>query len=441
MRPNPSLKRTPRGTWLCHIAGSRLARGAVAAGLWCALAPTAFAASQCGLGAYERSDGSERHVVVLASVEPGGERRYAFLDGRRGSLDTGTAPLRCVDGLLMESGSGTAKTAWKPITFEEVPFDIRSGDVVLKGLVMVRADVDKPSLVVLVHGSEKTSPLRRVSQLLLAAQGVAVFAYDKRGTGASTGEYTQDFHLLAEDAASALSEVRRKMGARFSRYGFYGGSQGGWVAPLAALRARADFVAVGFGVVGTAADQDIWQVDYQLNQAGFGSDISAAVHRVTAATAAVARCDFQCGMERVAALRARYSNTPWLAKIDGQYSGLLLRGEVARAQSESPGVPWRYSSLDAVRRLRIPQLWVFAEEDDVAPAAPSIARLQLHRSSAMSIKIAVFPATTHGMRVVQRDGAGQRHETADVVAGYTRLIADFAKGTVGQEYGWARWVH
>jgi len=212
------------------------------------------------------------------------------------------------------------------------------------------------------------------------------------------------------------------------------------VAPLAALKSRAEFVAVGFGVVGTAADQDIWQVDYQLREAGFGPEVSAAVHRVTAATATVARCDFRCGMERVVALKSRHAGAPWLEAIDGQYSGLLLRGEVARAREESPGVPWRYSSLDAARRLRIPQLWVFAQDDDVAPAAPSIARLQRIGSQAGRIKVAVYPGTTHGIRVIRRDGDGRRHETGDVAPGYLKLLADFAKGTVGREYGEARWV-
>ena len=129
-----------------------------------------------------------------------------------------------------------------------------------------------------------------------------------------------------------------------------------------------------------------------------------------------------------------------LAAIDGQYSGLLLRGEVARAREESPGVPWRYSSLDAARRLRIPQLWVFAEDDDVAPAAPSIARLQRIGSRAGRIKVAVYPGTTHGIRVIRRDGDGRRRETGDVAPGYAKLLADFAKGTLARDYGEARWV-
>src|SRR3546814_5124285 len=86
-------------------------------------------------------------------------------------------------------------------------------------------------------------------QYLLPAQGVGVFVYDKRGTGRSTGSYTQDFHLLAGDARAALVEALRLAGERAGRFGFHGGSQAGWVAPLAASKTpQAQFVLVGYGM-------------------------------------------------------------------------------------------------------------------------------------------------------------------------------------------------
>ena len=64
-------------------------------------------------------------------------------------------------------------------------------------------------LVVMVHGSERTSALASPYAYSLAAQGITVFVYDKRGTGASGGDYTQNFELLAADAAG-LSRRRRR---------------------------------------------------------------------------------------------------------------------------------------------------------------------------------------------------------------------------------------
>src|SRR3546814_2723333 len=92
-------------------------------------------------------------------------------------------------------------------------------------------------MAVELHGSERDSAIDyNYMQYLLPEQGVGVFVYDKRGTGRWTGSYTQDFHLLAGDARAALVEALRLAGERAGRIGFHGGSQAGWVAPLAASK-------------------------------------------------------------------------------------------------------------------------------------------------------------------------------------------------------------
>ena len=104
-------------------------------------------------------------------------------------------------------------------------------------LISHPGDHPKP-LVVTVHGSERTSP-RTSTYPLMSWQrlGLNVFFYDKRGTGNSEGEYTQNFELLADDAAAAMNEARSVAAGRFTNGpAIYGGSQGGWVAPLAATR-------------------------------------------------------------------------------------------------------------------------------------------------------------------------------------------------------------
>jgi len=309
----------------------------------------------------------------------------------------------------------------------------------LAGLLLEPEGVEHPPLVVLLHGSEATSPQRMYTQELFAAQGIATFAFDKRGTGESTGTYTQDFFALADDAEAAAREARHLAAGRYSCFGFFGGSQGGWVAPRAAVKAQADFLIVGFGVVGTAVEQDQWQVDYQLAEASLGKEALLAAHQITAATAVVARSNFTRGMAQVNELKTRYENEPWFAKIDGQYSGELLRGEVDKARSESPGVPWGYSPLDAVRRFDGLQLWVFAADDDVAPSERSVARL-LRLPSGNKTSVVVYPHATHGMRRVDFGVDGRRTATDMIVGGYLRLIADYAKGGASGAYGDGRWI-
>src|SRR3546814_8705062 len=105
----------------------------------------------------------------------------------------------------------------------------------------------------------------------MAAQGISVFVYDKRGTGGSEGEYTQNFELLAADAAKALDTARGMTAGRPGRAGFFRGSPGGWVAPPAATRTKADFVAGGFGLVASPGEEGREQSVY-AERAGIGRD-------------------------------------------------------------------------------------------------------------------------------------------------------------------------
>jgi hypothetical protein len=404
-----------------------------------ALAPRGAFAQDCGYGAYRSATGE---VVALSRPAKGAGpgARYTFLDGRRGFLSDAEAPLVCAAGVLRSRGAAMV-APWAPVPVRATPTRFRSGDAMLSGMLMEPVDAARPPLVVSVHGSEKTSPIGLATQYLFVAQGIAFFAYDKRGTGDSEGAYTQDFIALADDAANAAREARRLAGDRTGRLGFLGGSQGGWVAPLAALKVGADFLVVGFGVVGTALEQDQWQVDYQLiHEHGHDPAILPKVHALTEATAAVARSEFRAGMDKVDALRKAFAGEPWLKDVDGQYSGGLLAGEVGRMRAESPRVTWTYAGLDVIRSLRVPQLWVFAADDDVAPSTPSIERLTTIRREGTPIRVIVFPGTTHGILRIATDASGKRRELGGYAPGYYQLLTDFCKGATGGQYGDGRWT-
>jgi alpha-beta hydrolase superfamily lysophospholipase len=98
--------------------------------------------------------------------------------------------------------------------------------------------------VVLVHGSgQEPRQLGLAEQL--AKHGIAVLTYDKRGVGASGGVYVgpevgtnnvaaANLRLLATDASAALTTLVARLPARHGPVGLLGGSQAGWIMPLAA---------------------------------------------------------------------------------------------------------------------------------------------------------------------------------------------------------------
>jgi uncharacterized protein len=169
-----------------------------------------------------------------------------------------------------------------------------------------------------------------------------------------------------------------------------------------------------------------------LRELGFSPDSS--VHAITAATALVAASDFTQSLESLEGIRKQYGSEPWFSKLDGQYTGELMRGEIERARMESPAVPWHYDSVEVLRKLKIPQLWVFAAEDATAPSAPSIARLDRLRAQGMDATVFVFPNTDHGIATYVTDAPGQRRYTG-VADGFLRLLGDWAKGTFRPPYG------
>src|SRR5436190_22982984 len=99
--------------------------------------------------------------------------------------------------------------------------------------------------VVLVHGSGRVTrdQLSFLSRRFLD-RGIAVVAYDKRGVGGSTGEYSgvgpknsvAMFDLLSGDAIACAEAIRGRKDIDARRIGLAGGSQAGWIIPVAATK-------------------------------------------------------------------------------------------------------------------------------------------------------------------------------------------------------------
>src|SRR5205085_6791422 len=106
---------------------------------------------------------------------------------------------------------------------------------------------------------------------------------------------------------------------------FFGGSQGGWVAPLAATRTPVDFVAVGFGLISSPEEEDRDQVTGEMREMGYGQADIAAARQLAAAASRIAASHFTNGFREFQALKDRYSKRPWFGRLEGEYTGPMLR--------------------------------------------------------------------------------------------------------------------
>jgi uncharacterized protein len=344
-------------------------------GICCAQTPTPSAStssssdSTCYAGAYRNEQGD----ILTLSAEPDKSGwRFFLMDGRTGLLKRANGDKYAAGPGWSEEKPAVAKAKLGSCNPSSVDFALEDGPngtghriqlrvadthfeakgAQLAGRLVEPVERGPWPLVVIVHGSEQYSAVNYYSlPWMMAAQGIAVFVYDKRGTGNSTGTFTMNFDVLADDAAAALRTVRRLAGKKISRAGFFGGSQGGWIAPLAATRAKADFLEISFGLAGSPLDQDAWGVEYELRYRGYGAEILENAHELTEITRKIAASNFTDGFEQLDEFVARHKGEAWLQKIEGQYTGALLHGQVESLQCGNPGVIWRYDAMRVLREL------------------------------------------------------------------------------------------
>ena len=120
---------------------------------------------------------------------------------------------------------------------EDVQFS--NGDVRLAGTLISPTTQGKHPAIILVHasGAEDREYLLPFARFLIR-HGIAVLGYDKRGVGASTGDWrTASFEDLAGDVVAAFQYLKTRADVDPTQIGLLGWSQAGWVMPLAAVRA------------------------------------------------------------------------------------------------------------------------------------------------------------------------------------------------------------
>ncbi|HVX31264.1 MAG TPA: alpha/beta fold hydrolase, partial [Nitrolancea sp.] len=106
------------------------------------------------------------------------------------------------------------------------------------------------------------------------ANGIAVYSWDKPGIGDSSGDWHQrDLFDRANEALDAIAALRAQPGIDPARVGIWGHSQGGWIGPLAASKARdLAFLIVNSGPAVDVHEQDLFGIEQTLRRDGASED-------------------------------------------------------------------------------------------------------------------------------------------------------------------------
>ena len=398
---------------------------AAAAPLAALAEPTPTPTHACYSGAYKLAGGD--FIVISPSDE--GTLRYRLHDGRSGRLYPDDdkhfhggpgwgsrepriaeavfdgCPGKRIEFRLKDGPSGIAQrvpVTRKPTTFSSI------GNTLYGELFAP----EKPqALVVLVFGSGQDSAVAYTYvQHLLSYYGIAAFVYDKRGTGKSTGRFTVDFSELADDALAAMAHARTLLNAPGVPVGLMGESQGGWIAPLAAVRAPADFVIVSYGLAISPLEEDRFEVMNELRAKRYDDSVVAEGRELTDITGRIMLSRFTDGLDDLRKFKAAHADAKWLQEVEGDFTGPLLRSPDDQFEELRKLLGFDaildYDAQAALRRVRVPMLWIVAGKDTEAPPAPTLEFLRTLQPEPSQLDIAIFPNADHGILEDDRQSAG-----------------------------------
>jgi len=416
------------------------------------LTVSAFAdtTKDCHVGSYRLSSGA----VVDIAPRDDETLRWRLFTGETGELH----PQR--NGTWTSTYGWTSRPDGKIVSFSDcakgeitfgkesgkrIAFDVRnttfkSGGVRLVGRLVMPEGNAKVPVVVLVHGSEHDSALDSYAlQRMFPAQGIGALVFDKRGTGSSGGVYTQDFDVLANDDVIAMKEAKRLAGARASRIGYQGGSEAGWVLPLAVNRAAADFAVVSFGLAVTVLQEDQESVVLDMRFHHHSAAYTKKALELARAGERVIETGGKESYEGFDALRHKYKSEPWYKDVHGDFLFFVLPLTKVQIDEQARKLlfhtPFRYEPMPALRASTTPQLWILGGDDLEAPSIETSGRIKSLIAEGKDFTLAVYPGAEHGITEYELDARGERVSTR-YAPGYFKMMVDFIrKGRIGDHYG------
>lgn len=400
---------------------------------------------RCQVGTYRLSTGA---LIDIGLSSPG-YLRWRTLDGRVGRISlnedsqtwSGTLgwterahPAQvtlgdCDNEKIEITGIEGLDGEGEKVAVEVTDTRFKGADVELAGrLVMPIGETPVP-IVIMVHGSEDSSALDYYhQQRTLPAQGIGVFVYDKRGTGSSSGEYTQDFHLLAQDAAMAHATAIRLAANRAAASGYFGGSQGGWVAPLAATLSDVDFVIASYGMAEGPLAENRDEIQLSLRKAGYDQEVLAKGKEITDITGRLLVSNFKDGADDLARVRSAYSSEPWFQLLEGGVTWEMISRPLWQFRIGyvfmDVGTSWDYQPLPVLREVEADMLWVLAGADSSAPPQRTREILTQLQNEGLPIDVAYFPNTEHGIIRFETTEDGEQLSLG-YAPGYFPLLTDW----------------
>jgi dienelactone hydrolase len=286
--------------------------------------------------------------------------------------------------------------------------EVRNGDVVLRGELLVPTMTGRHPAIVLAHGSGPATRHGGVWNVFFVRLGMAVLSLDKRGAGDSTGDFrAASMDDLASDWLAGVTFLKSRGDIDPQRIGVHGSSQAGWVVPLMAVRSSdIAFVIVRAGSGTNLADMMLHEMEWSAREKGFreqeiGEGMAAARLAMTMIAGGASTEDYDAAMKPYRS-RASWSDTfPVIDETPRGRNWIRLNAA--------------YDSVDSVRRITVPILWFLADKDHNIPTEVSAPRLRQAFDAAgnRDATLVVLTNASHGFALTptgnNKDFAKQSH--------------------------------
>jgi len=291
----------------------------------------------------------------------------------------------------------------RPYADHEVSFENGRGHVKLAGtLSLPNGKAPFPAVLLIAasgpEGRDEEVEGHLVFVVLadhLLRQGIAVLRYDKRGVGASTGDFgTASFDDLVSDASAAFRYLRARPEIDPRRVGAIGHSEGGSIAPaVAATDKNVAFVVAmaGSGLSGEFRVTEHFVYTAQEN-GGSAEQARAIWQRIFRAVEGTR--DDQVASSRIAAL------------IDEAVAAKTLTPEQAADVREATTPKFVREELNDnpisyLKKVKVPVLALVGSLDRTMPAGPYVEAMQPVLANIPGSKLQVLPGLNHVMQTAE----------------------------------------
>ena len=274
----------------------------------------------------------------------------------------------------------------------------------------------------------------------LTRRGIAVLRYDDRGVGESTGNFgtatSQDF---ASDALAAVAYLTTRDDVDPGKIGLAGHSEGGIIAPMAAVASPDVSYIVLMAATGVNGERILYaQAALIARAAGAPEEAIAANREQQRAIFEVLKSEpdpVRAGEEITAILRAGLES----ATAQGGTTDDAALQQAIAAQVQQVNNPWfrfflTYEPAPMLERVTVPVLAINGEKDLQVPHEENLREIEaaLRRGGNTRYEMHALPGLNHLFQHAETGAPGEYQsieETWSVEA--MELIADWILKTVG----------